>query len=442
MLHAPKIWLAGITLLILAPLGCKQESTTTTGVPTDTNTTAPADMPAEAPADTATAETTQPETVPQDTTAEPPAGPEKLTIGAVAPRLEIAQWVQGDEVDGFVPGHTYVVEFWATWCGPCRAGMPHIANLQKEHEGDVTFIGITAEDEDTVEGFLDKTQNEETGATWREVVTYTLALDAARATNSSYMKAAGQNGIPCAFIVGPDAHIEWIGHPARIDEPLEHLVAGTWNRDEFLARYEQEQRAKEAMQRAMMTLRKARQSGDWDKAIAAIDALIEESPEQTGYQQVKFGVLLEAKRVAEAATLAEVIAEDYWDQPQPLNSFAWSLVTQPSAPDQVLDVALRIAKRASELENDENAATLDTLARVYFEQGNLDQAIACQEKAVALDGSAEGLAKTLEQYQAARDGEGESVSDGDAEGEGDAEDEGDALDEADADTEVTAEPEE
>jgi len=51
-------------------------------------------------------------------------------------------------VKGFDKDKTYVVEFWATWCGPCKATIPHLTKLQKEHP-DVTFIGVSVFENDT-----------------------------------------------------------------------------------------------------------------------------------------------------------------------------------------------------------------------------------------------------------------------------------------------------
>ena len=45
----------------------------------------------------------------------------------------------------------------------------------------------------------------------------------------NWMTAAGQEGIPTAFIVNKEGKIAWIGHPMEMDKPLEKIVAGTWD---------------------------------------------------------------------------------------------------------------------------------------------------------------------------------------------------------------------
>src|SRR4051794_37880273 len=75
----------------------------------------------------------------------PPDEPKapKLRVGDPAPLLKVSKWLQGKEVKRYEPGKVYVVEFWATWCGPCIGAMPHLSNLQTEFKDrGLTVIGV------------------------------------------------------------------------------------------------------------------------------------------------------------------------------------------------------------------------------------------------------------------------------------------------------------
>ena len=39
-------------------------------------------------------------------------------------------------------GKVVILDFWATWCPPCRKGIPDLIELQKEYKGDIVIIGI------------------------------------------------------------------------------------------------------------------------------------------------------------------------------------------------------------------------------------------------------------------------------------------------------------
>ncbi len=156
-------------------------------------------------------------------------GPSQLAANAPAPSLDIEHWLTDAEgrfkpVTKFESGKVYVVEFWATWCGPCRAMMPHIAQLQDRYESEVQFISVSDEDLNTVERFL-KSPADGSGTTFGDIAKhYCITTDPDGSTNRDYLEAAGVNSIPHAFIVDHHSRIVWNGHPGEMEPVLEQVV--------------------------------------------------------------------------------------------------------------------------------------------------------------------------------------------------------------------------
>lgn len=318
-----------------------------------------------------------------------PEEPESLGIGDAAPPLAIAEWVMGEPIEQLTSGQVYVVEFWATWCPPCRTSMPHISDLQTQYGDEVQFVGVTREDLETVQGFLEQEQSE--GKTWNEVVTYRLALDQDSTMSQTYMQAAGQGGIPTAFIVGADGVVEWIGHPMSMEEPLAKIVSGDWDRAAAIAEFEQEKRRDELL----ASLNGHVRAQEWDEALALIDEF--ETTEGTTVTQYRMAVLQMAGRTEEAGALNAKLVDEAWDDSAALNEIAWGIAIGRAPGD--MELAQRAAERAVEL-SPEDASILDTLARVYYEQGDLEKAIEYQKQAVEHGAGNPGLASTLEEYEA------------------------------------------
>ena len=82
-----------------------------------------------------------------------------LAVGSPAPELDVEYWLSRGtgnrfpKVTKFEAGKVYVVEFWATWCPPCRASMPRLSELQDKYADSVQIISISDESLETVEGF-------------------------------------------------------------------------------------------------------------------------------------------------------------------------------------------------------------------------------------------------------------------------------------------------
>ncbi len=149
-----------------------------------------------------------------------------LKVGDPAPKLQTGKWVQGEPVTQFEKGKAYIVEFWATWCGPCRASIPHLnETYQKYKDKGLVVIGQNCweHDESQVAPFVKQMGNK---------MTYRVALDDKNkgddgAMATTWMAAAGRDGIPSAFLVDKKGKIAWIGHPMELEEKtIEEVLAG------------------------------------------------------------------------------------------------------------------------------------------------------------------------------------------------------------------------
>ncbi|MCX6903719.1 MAG: TlpA disulfide reductase family protein [Verrucomicrobia bacterium] len=147
-----------------------------------------------------------------------------LAVGAPAPQLQVAKWIKGSPVAKLEASQLYVVEFWATWCPPCRKSIPHLTELAQKYAGQVQIIGVSAwERESDNEARLAKVSD--FVKSMGDKMAYVVAADSAQGFMAKHwMEAAGQNGIPASFII-KDGKIAWIGHPmAGLDEQLAKLV--------------------------------------------------------------------------------------------------------------------------------------------------------------------------------------------------------------------------
>ena len=149
-----------------------------------------------------------------------------LKVGDPAPKLQTGKWVQGEPVKDFQKGKAYLVEFWATWCPPCRASIPHLNEIYKKFKDKGLIVigqNVSERDDSLVAPFVKKMGDK---------MTYRVALDDKTSDKSgqmstTWMEAAGLQGIPSAFLVDTKGKIAWIGHPMELKEyVIESVLAG------------------------------------------------------------------------------------------------------------------------------------------------------------------------------------------------------------------------
>ena len=320
-----------------------------------------------------------------------PAAPTTLalSIGSKAPIPEISDFVRGEKPTFFEPGKVYVIEFWATWCPPCRQSMPHLTKLAEDMKSKgVVIVGISDEKVETVRTFLEKEE-------WKQKARYTLATDPDRSTHKAYMEASGQGGIPTAFIV-KEGVVQWIGHPMEMDAPLAKVVDGTW--DSKTAKQTFEDAVAEEM-KAMgrqNDMTKAIDSKDWDKAIAMIDAEIATAKGEEALQSKvqKAQILLIAGRGDAAYALcAELVKED----PNVRTYIATSVLRIPDVADRRVDVAIGWLSDVVTADGATNPQVLAELAYAWSLKGDFTKAADFARRAME---SAKSLGPTAAEYVA------------------------------------------
>jgi len=133
----------------------------------------------------------------------------EVAIGGSAPEVEASEWINTDEGLSLagLQGEVVLVEFWATWCPPCRDSVPHLNEIYEENKDKgLHVIGFTREDRATVEAFMEEIP-----------IAYPVGLESD--SGDDY----GVTGIPHAYLVGGDGAILWEGHPAQPD--MESAIA-------------------------------------------------------------------------------------------------------------------------------------------------------------------------------------------------------------------------
>lgn len=309
-----------------------------------------------------------------------PDTPEKKTpslgIGDAAPALKATKWLQGAEVKSFEPGKVYVVEFWATWCGPCIVMMPHVSQLQDEYrDKGVVIVGFSAKDpnngEEKVTEFVEKRGKK---------LHYTLAYADDRETHNAFMKAAQRNGIPCSFVIDKAGKIAYIGHPMMLDDVLPKVVAGTWNGKDDAAEVEKGQ---EEMQELSSLARK-----DPEAALKAYGDFKKKRPnlaKSIFLATMKLSLLLKLDRQLEAKAEADRLVEEAkaHDDGGLLGRVASTLSGPGTKDNKMLQVmAVRVAEMALKANGEKDLNSLLTLASAHFAAGDKAKAREIGAKAV------------------------------------------------------------
>lgn len=200
---------------------------------------------------------------------------QQLAPGSKAPALSVKTWYKGTPIKAFDKNKTYVVEFWATWCGPCRESIPHLTELAKKNKK-VTFVGVSIWEDDkggNIKKFV---------AEMGKKMAYNVGYSGNRTGMAhTWMEAAAQTGIPTAFVV-KNQTIQWIGHPMELAKPLAQVQSGKFDLKAAKKSFDKQaaaQRAQMAAQGKLVGIGMLIKEGKLDEASKQLDELEKGSAE-------------------------------------------------------------------------------------------------------------------------------------------------------------------
>lgn len=122
-------------------------------------------------------------------------------------------------------GKVVVLNFWATWCGPCRQEMPHLVELSNEYKKrDVEFVGLSVEDPessaDAVKAFASA-----------QKIPYKVGWAAEDFALQFVMQSGAQGAIPQSFVITRDGRLlkhftgfSPVSTPAQLRQAIEQAL--------------------------------------------------------------------------------------------------------------------------------------------------------------------------------------------------------------------------
>jgi hypothetical protein len=212
----------------------------------------------------------------------------------------------------------------------------------------------------------------------------------------------------CSLLVAGGAWLFYAGS-IRAEEPKKPDAAP---KTEDKAAEPKKETVEDRMHRRKMAIGEAAQNQDTDKLLAVFEEILND-------KEVDEDMRLEAGRTAfagyvqekhdgkKAGAVAKKLAEMKKDDSELLNELSWTILDFEGLENRDLDAAMSIAKMAAEASKYENSAILDTLARAYYEKGDLDKAVEYQTKAVEKgekdeaiqDSTKDEMKQTLDKYK-------------------------------------------
>jgi len=135
----------------------------------------------------------------------------KIQVGEKAPEIYVSHWIKNVPADKSLSNKYIVLEFWATWCGPCIDAVPHMNELRKAFaQEDLYFISMSYEPVAKIEKTLKRVD-------FHSIVT----TDTSETTQRNFGDGEGKvASYPMAVLIDNGGIIRWKGNPKDLNQKI------------------------------------------------------------------------------------------------------------------------------------------------------------------------------------------------------------------------------
>lgn len=302
------------------------------------------------------------------------------TGDAVTPEaLQKLEWVQGEAPSAWEPGKLYILECWATWCGPCIAAIPHVDALYDKYQSKglrVLGVDVWEDGKDKVVEFVKKKG---------DGMSYPVAYTGKGGPfEELWLKPAEVKGIPHAFLV-KDGKVIATSHPAALtEEIIEGLLAGGDAEKGILEKLNAAAAGQKASAAARAAFTAGKEKNDAAAMNAAADQLAAVEPESFYVPLFRNEALVAAKDWSGIEKLVESLDDTNKLRLMLINSLGNTLAATEGVPASTLTKT--IAAYDTTIKDRGMKTTVDAtaLSRLYWALGDKDKALAEANQSVDL----------------------------------------------------------
>ncbi|MBB5352276.1 thiol-disulfide isomerase/thioredoxin [Haloferula luteola] len=303
-----------------------------------------------------------------------------------------SDWVQGEAPATWEPGKLYIIECWATWCGPCVAAIPHVDELyDKYYDQGLRVIGMNVW-EDGKSKVVDFVKDKGEG------MSYPVAYVGKGGTfEETWLKPAEVRGIPHAFVV-QDGKVLFTCHPMQLsEEVIENLLKGGEVAETTVTNLMESRRKQEATGKVLQSIMQASAQKDAPALHDALEELRKIDPNH-GFLAT-FGVdyqLLTEDWDGAASALSKDAEKE---QPAiSMMSIAKRLVELPESPNSLRSTVAELFTKQLEAKT-VHPLQYTVLSKLEWAMGEKDAAKASAQKALDWTHTPEGAEIPSEPFE-------------------------------------------